>query len=316
MTDLPAIPPVTLTEDVQNALRRSWRRLRRGDTDAITRATVELGCNFPPPELGFEEDDAFFYLPVTVLSREGDTVREEVVLFALGDGVLVTLEPPEGFRPFDRALTIFRRRPEVTQSAYGIMYALLQVTNSAAHQLVELASSSLEVMGERIRDIVAGQDAQGRGIQTDSITEALGDLGESEDLISRIQEEQLLMERAARYLRLEIGGADPDLRAQVEALIDDIRSVKEHAGFEHDEVRYLQQSVMTSLNATQNQVVKVFTIITAVFLPPTLVATFYGMNFAVMPELSWEWGFTVTILLTLVFALLPLWYIKHRGWLR
>ena len=62
--------------------------------------------------------------------------------------------------------------------------------------------------------------------------------------------------------------------------------MKEHAGFEHDKVRYLQQSVMTSLNMKQNQIVKVFTIITAVFLPPTLVATFYGMNFAVMPELS------------------------------
>ena len=73
---------------------------------------------------------------------------------------------------------------------------------------------------------------------------------------------------------------------------------------------------MTSLNVRQNQVVKVFTIITAVFLPPTLIATFYGMNFSVMPELSWEWGFTATILLTLLAALLPLWYIKRKGWLR
>ena len=68
--------------------------------------------------------------------------------------------------------------------------------------------------------------------------------------------------------------------------------------FEHDKVRYLQQASMGILNMQQNQIVKVFTILTAVFLPPTLVGTMYGMNFAHMPELSWKWGFPVTILLT------------------
>jgi len=74
--------------------------------------------------------------------------------------------------------------------------------------------------------------------------------------------------------------------------------------------------VVGLLTIKQNQIVKVFTVITAVFLPPTLVATFYGMNFAVMPELAWEHGFTASILLTSAAALLPLAYIKHKGWLR
>jgi magnesium transporter len=66
----------------------------------------------------------------------------------------------------------------------------------------------------------------------------------------------------------------------------------------------------------QNQIVKVFTILTAVFLPPTLVGTMYGMNFSFMPELSWKWGFPVTILLTFLSAILPLIYIKKKRWLR
>ncbi|MGH8489636.1 MAG: CorA family divalent cation transporter [Gammaproteobacteria bacterium] len=70
------------------------------------------------------------------------------------------------------------------------------------------------------------------------------------------------------------------------------------------------------LNIKQSQIVKVFTIITAVFLPPTLVATLYGMNFAVTPELSWKHGFSFSMLLTLLAALLPLIYIKRKGWLR
>ena len=297
-------------------LAAAWTRLRRGDEAGLNATRARLKCRFPALDEGYEEDEDFIYLPVSVLIRDGEQVRQDVVVFAIGDGVLVTLEPEDGFAPFDRAGVILKRRPETPNNAFGVMYVLLQATNSAANQIVELASAALENMSGRIRLITRGFDDEGNEADTDSINEAMATLNEREELISRIQEGQLLLERAARYLRVELNGANPELRTQIETLISDIQSVKEHAGFEHDKVRYLQQSVTTSLNAQQNQVVKVFTIITAVFLPPTLIATFYGMNFAVMPELSWEWGFTVTILLTLVAALLPLWYIKRKGWLR
>ncbi|HGL3964304.1 hypothetical protein OHW84_14125 [Acinetobacter baumannii] len=69
--------------------------------------------------------------------------------------------------------------------------------------------------------------------------------------------------------------------------------VKKYASFEYEKVRYLQNAVTNMMNIKQNQIVKVFTIITAVFLSLTLVGTFYGMDFAVMPELSWEHGFFI-----------------------
>ncbi|MEI1685169.1 CorA family divalent cation transporter [Acinetobacter baumannii] len=69
--------------------------------------------------------------------------------------------------------------------------------------------------------------------------------------------------------------------------------VKEYASFEYEKVRYLQNAVTNIMNIKQNQIVKVFTIITAVFLSLTLVGTFYGMDFDVMPELSWEHGFFI-----------------------
>ena len=271
----------------------------------------------PPAAEGFEEDEHFIYLPVSVLIRGRDeVVRQENIIFGLGEHQLVTLEPRGGYAPFDRAPAILKRRPDLQRDAHGIMYALLQATNSAGHQIVEFASTALEGMNMQIHAVTHGVGADGREISTDDIAQALGGLNEKEELISRIQEGQLLLARAARYLRLELETADHALREQLDTLISDIQSVKEHAGFEHDKVRYLQQSVTASLNAKQNQVVKVFTIITAVFLPPTLIASLYGMNFAIMPELSWKYGFVFTIGLTLAAALLPLWYIKRKGWLR
>lgn len=298
----------------QASLAPVWRRLRSDDAAGLDRAAAELGCRFPPFEEGYEEDEAFIYLPVSVLVREGHDVRQDHIAFALGEAVLVTREPEGGFAPFDRALAILRRRPGIPRTAHGVMYALLQASNSASNQILELASAALEGMNRKIRQIAEGYDDAGRELTTDDIGETMAELNDREELVSRILESQLLLARAARYLRAETD--DAELRGEIETLISDIQSIKEHAGFEHDKVRYLQQSVMTSLNVKQNQVVKVFTIITAVFLPPTLIATFYGMNFAVMPELSWEWGFTATILLTLLAALLPLWYIKRKGWLR
>lgn len=305
-----------ITKFTQAALHPLWRRLAIGDDKAIAQARQDLACAFPSPAEGFEEDEAFIYLPVTMLVREGERVRQDFVYFAIGDGVLVTLEPAGGFPVFDKAIQQLHRRPQLAEDARGIMLALLQAMNSATNQIVELASNALDDMTGPIFEIMQGVDERGREIGVGDIAGTMTELNQNEDLISRIQESQLLLERAARYLRVEINGSSSGLREPVETLISDIQSVKEHAGFEHDKVRYLQQSVMTSLNVKQNQIVKVFTIITAVFLPPTLVATFYGMNFAVMPELAWTHGFTATIVLTLLAALLPLIYIKQKGWLR
>ncbi|HZF41892.1 MAG TPA: CorA family divalent cation transporter [Sphingomonadaceae bacterium] len=298
-----------------------WRRLRHGDTVGLAAAAAELHCVFPPAELGFEEDESFVYLPVTVLvpiaESEGEPreVVQRTVIFGLGETALVTLEPADGYKPFDRAAAILKRRPDVPRDNHGTMYALLLAINSFGDQNIEYASASLEAMNSEIYAVTVGTD-EGYELTNNEVGQTLNALNRMEELISRIQESQLLLERAARYLRLELDREDVDFREQLAVLISDIGAVKEHAGFEHNKVRYLQQSVMTSLNAKQNQVAKVFTIIAVVFLPPTLIASIYGMNFEHMPELGWKWGFPVTIMLTLTAALLPLWYIKRKGWLR
>lgn len=309
MTDLIMTPAPAISPTV-------WLRLRRGDGAALAHAAAVHGCRFPAADDVFEEDARFLYLPVASLVRDGAEVRQQTVVFALGDDILITLEPADGFPAFDRAPAMLARRPDLGPGRTAVMYVLLLALNANTDHVLGLASGALESVNDRIRMIAEGRDETGREIDSGDIHDAMADLNDKEELISRIQESQLLLERAARYLRQEIGGGTRALRAYVETLISDIASVKEHAGFEHDKVRYLQNSVMTSLSIKQNEIVKVFTIITAVFLPPTLVATFYGMNFAVMPELAWKHGFSFTILLTLLAALLPLLYIKKKGWLR
>ncbi len=237
-------------------------------------------------------------------------------MFALGHDKLITLQPVRHFAVFDKAIARIRRTPSLVRTPHGVMYALLYALNEASERVIDYASDALEAMSDEIAMATNGYDQRGREIGVTDMQDTIERMNEAEEIVSRSQESQLLLARAARHLRAEIGAADQHLSTLVEILVADLDGVKEHASYEHDKVRYLQQSIMTSLDVKQNQIVKVFTIITAVFLPPTLIATFYGMNFTNMPELAWEHGFLVTTLLTFIAALIPLWCIKRKGWLR
>lgn len=293
-----------------------WIRVDAEDKAEVARIAAKYKIEFPVGSESVFEDQDTVCLAITQMMPEAQEFRRETIVIAVSDRIVVTLESKGHFAPFDKALARFKRHPGLVQSSYSIMRTLLQAMNDAAAESINMISQALETMNDQIGVITSGLDSSGREIGVSDINDTMIELNEKEELISRCLECQLSLARAARYLRMEINGSDSELRDMVETLLSDIDGVKQHASFEHEKVRYLQQSVMTSLNVKQNQIVKVFTIITAVFLPPTLVATFYGMNFAVMPELTWKHGFTATIIQTLLAALLPLLYIKKKGWLR
>ncbi|WP_441957955.1 magnesium transporter CorA family protein [Mycolicibacterium houstonense] len=297
-------------------LERHWIRLSAGDVVTASRLREQLGVDFAATQGRVWETDNFLYLPVVVNFSRGGVIEREAVMFAIGRDHLVTLQPADRFAPFEKAIAKMRRNPALVESPHGIMYALLWALNEASERVIEIASDALEAMNDEIEMATNGYDDRGREIGVTEMRDVMSRMNQAEEIVSRTQESQLLLARAARHLMADTPGHRGDLDGLIRILIDDIDGVKQHAGFEHDKVRYLQQSVMTWLDVKQNQIVKVFTIITAVFLPPTLIATFYGMNFTWMPELEWEHGFLVTTLMTLVAALIPLAYIKRKGWLR
>lgn len=239
------------------------------------------------------------------------------VYFILGEHVIVSINHHDQFKPFEGALRRLNRKPTNHASARAVLRVLLQVANDNADAVIDSIADELEQTSEEIFRISEGRSADGKELGVQDLLETIIRLNKKEELISRCLEAQLSLMRAVRYLNGEVDNIlESELQILVSKLSGDVVEVKEHASFEYEKVRYLQNAVTNILNIKQNQIVKVFTIITAVFLPPTLVGTFYGMNFAVMPELSWEHGFIYSMLLTLAAAILPLAYIKHKGWLR
>ncbi len=106
-----------------------------------------------------------------------------------------------------------------------------------------------------------------------------------------------------------------DLQPRLTMIIKDINSLFDYTRFGFDRLDYLQDTFLGLVNIEQNKIIKIFTVVNVIFLPPTLVASMYGMNFVNMPELTWKFGYPFAIGLMVVFTLLVLLLFKLKKWL-
>ncbi len=108
---------------------------------------------------------------------------------------------------------------------------------------------------------------------------------------------------------------DKLLKARIRTAARDVQSLTDHVSFLSGKIVFLLDATLGMINIQQNDIIKIFSIAAVVFLPPTLVASIYGMNFEVMPELKWIFGYPFALLLMVLSAVLPYLYFKRKGWL-
>ena len=113
-----------------------------------------------------------------------------------------------------------------------------------------------------------------------------------------------------RYVR-----TDKDRRRTCSEIQHDLDTLMSHATFLFEKINFLMDSTQGFINIEQNQIIKIFSIAAVVFLPPTMIASIYGMNFDVMPELQWAFGYPAVLGLMILSGIAPYWYFKRKGWL-
>ena len=96
----------------------------------------------------------------------------------------------------------------------------------------------------------------------------------------------------------------------------DIESLDGHTSFLFDKINFLMDATVGFININQNKIIKIFSVASVAFLPPTLIASIYGMNFKWLPELEWSLGYPFAIVLMVTSAIAPFWYFRRRGWLK
>jgi len=141
-------------------------------------------------------------------------------------------------------------------------------------------------------------------------------LGQKHGLTSKMRESLLTIGRTLTFLTQAVDNKQhKEVRAHLKTLVRDVQSLQDHSTFLANKLSYLQDATLGLINSEQNNIIKIMSVAAIVFLPPTLLASIWGMNFRFMPELDQVWGYPVAFGLIVIAGMLPYFYFKRRGWL-
>jgi magnesium transporter len=187
------------------------------------------------------------------------------------------------------------------------------MTDRLADTLERLANEIDAISGEIFRGKASNATKKTHDLQ--SLIEQIGTKG---DFLTMIRESLVSISRLTAYhaaLETDDRVMAKELRPRLKLVQRDAVSLGEHAASMSAKINFLLDATLGLINLEQNKIIKIFTVASVVFLPPTLVASVYGMNFDVMPELKWGIGYPWAMLLMVLSAAMPFLYFKKRGWL-
>ena len=189
----------------------------------------------------------------------------------------------------------------------------------------------LEAVVDRLADILEAEArlheqlskeifASHRGGDSDKLSTLINRIGVAEDHNSKINESLATIQRILGFLAVPAINMAKDLvkgikRDQLKSLVQDVRSLREVAKVQSEKIRFQLDATLGVINIRQSDVIKIFSVVAFVFLPPTLIASVYGMNFDIMPELHWQYGYPAALGLMVVSAVVPWLIFRWKKWL-
>jgi len=185
-------------------------------------------------------------------------------------------------------------------------------------EIIGRMADILEGIGRGLDDVASGIYSGGaNGLQADTLQTALEKVGREGDLLGRVRLGLLTVERAVSFFGQTLSDrAEGDvLRPLVKGLMRDLQALEVHADFLGSRLALTSDATLGMINLSQNVTVRIVSVVAALFMPPTLIASLYGMNFAVMPELSWRFGYPLALILMLASASGTYLFFKWKRWL-
>jgi magnesium transporter len=255
------------------------------------------------------------FMTVTVLTNlhSQDPIKTPIT-FVLRDKALVTIRyaEPQPFATFEAGAIRSGGRP--LASGEFVMVGLLEAFIDRLAQVLETTGDELDAISREVfRSKVKGATKKARNLE--ALIEKIGNKG---DMLTLVRESLVSILRLTTFHQTREAAntkAMRDARQEFKILQRDASALGDHAGFLSNKVNFLLDATLGLINLEQNQIIKIFSVAAVVFLPPTLVASIYGMNFEVMPELGWQVGYPMALGLMVASAILPYLFFKRRGWL-
>ena len=253
----------------------------------------------------YEEDNGELHIRSDFLIDDGETPRNVRVAFILKHGVLFSVHAED--LPVFRLLRLRARRiPAMIEDAKDVLLKLYDADAEYSADALEGIYDALEKVSARVLKQDVDDHAAG---------EALSAIALQEDLNGRIRRNVMDTRRAVSFMmRSRLLNAEQFEEAR--QIMRDIDSLDSHTAFLFDKINFLMDATVGFININQNKIIKIFSVASVALLPPTLIASIYGMNFQHMPELAQPWGYPFALGLMLMSVAAPLIYFRRKGWMR
>lgn len=231
--------------------------------------------------------------------------------FVLTSTRLVTIRYAEP-RAFGLFIAAFHRQQDGALTASRVLARLLETISDRSAEILEIAEREVDLLSGEIFD-----DRQTEARQEANFLQTrLQEIGRYHRLVAKTRDSLASLGRLTAFLlTVPAVREQKDVKELCRTTSRDIQSLGEHAAFISTNIAFLHDASLGLINLEQNAIMKIVSIVSVVFLPPTLFASLYGMNFRIMPELDWTYGYPAALALMVVSAILPYLFFRWKGWL-
>ncbi len=295
------VRPVWVDLESPTADEKAWVDARFGIAipDDIVDDDLEESARF------YEEDNGELHIRSDFLIDDDVTPRNVRAAFILYRQVLFSVHAED--LPVFRLLRLRARRiPALIEDAKDVLLKLYDADAEYSADALEGIYDALEAVGAGVLKQDVDDKAAGA---------ALAAIAKEEDLNGRIRRNVMDIRRAVSFMmRSRMLNAEQFEEAR--QILRDIDSLDSHTAFLFDKINFLLDATVGFININQNKIIKIFSVASVALLPPTLIASLYGMNFRYMPELEWRFGYPFSIAVMLASVAVPIFYFRRKGWLR
>ena len=309
LAGVPARPAGAAWYDLHNPTPEEDRWV--GESLGIDLPSREEMQDIEPSARLYKEGGAEFMTMTAMTRLDTDEPAKSPITFVIRENILVTVRYTD---PKPIQLFLARAMKPAGMMPGGgevVMLGLIEAFIDRLAQVLENASDEIDGISH---EVFRGQGGKPPRQDLQSTIERIGRKGE---LLTLARESLLSILRLTSFHQAGGEGkkANAAIRQELKTLQRDATALADHAAYLSNKVNFMLDATLGLINLQQNQIIKIFTVASVAFLPPTLVASVYGMNFADMPELSWSFGYPLAVGVMVCSAVLPLAYFKRRGWL-
>jgi magnesium transporter len=258
------------------------------------------------------ENGARYMTATLMCAADTENPRTTAVTFILASHRLVTVRYDEP-RPFVLVENKLARACAPGITGEMVLMELLDAVIDRNADILERAGGEMDAVSHQIFE----PDGAARTGHAKRYSDILIAIGRKGDLTSKVRESLVSIGRVVTFVTASVDGVkwSKDMREQLKTMQRDVASLTDHASYLSNKITFILDAMLGVVNLEQNNIIKLFSVMAVVLMPPTLIASIYGMNFKIMPELEWQHGYPMAVVMMVLAAIGPYVYFRWKKWL-